>query len=377
MSEHQYYEFVAIDHPLTEADQEALRALSSRAEITATRFINTYNWGDFRGNPLKLMEKWFDLHLYLANWGSRRLMMRLPQRLVDRQAIAPFISELDDVELHASGGNLILDINMGELDIEDWEDGSGVLTALAPLRADILQGDLRLFYLIWLMAVDYELLDDETPEPLPGLGPLNGSLRAFASFFGVSSDLVDAAADRPADPLAQAMTPEAVSRSVAALPPDEKDRLLVRICDGDPFAAVELRKSVGRQIKNSTSAPPLAPRTVGELRARAEAVGKERALESARKAAAEREQKAEAARQAKRARLDAIIKRGESVWTEIESEIERRNGPGYDRAASLLRDLHDIATEKGGTAEFSRRLSNIRVRHAQKARFIDRLVDIR
>ena len=73
MSEFQYYEFQAVDRPLGEADRQALRALSTRARITATSFTNVYEWGDFKGDPATLMERWFDLHLYLANWGSRRL----------------------------------------------------------------------------------------------------------------------------------------------------------------------------------------------------------------------------------------------------------------------------------------------------------------
>src|SRR6202047_1563892 len=91
MSEYQYYEFQAIDHPLSEADRQALRDLSTRARITATSFTNSYEWGDFKGDPFKLMERWFDLHLYLANWGSRRLMIRLPKRLVDRGLLGAFL----------------------------------------------------------------------------------------------------------------------------------------------------------------------------------------------------------------------------------------------------------------------------------------------
>ena len=80
MSEYQYYEFQAIDRPLGEADIRALGGLSTRARITATSFVNHYNWGDFGGNPGNMMERWFDLHLYLANWGTRRLMIRVPKR---------------------------------------------------------------------------------------------------------------------------------------------------------------------------------------------------------------------------------------------------------------------------------------------------------
>ena len=82
MSEYQYYEFLAVDRPLDDAQQAEVRALSTRARITATRFINEYHWGEFRGDPRRLVERYFDAHLYLANWGTRRVMFRLPQSLL-------------------------------------------------------------------------------------------------------------------------------------------------------------------------------------------------------------------------------------------------------------------------------------------------------
>jgi hypothetical protein len=46
MSEYQYYEFAAIDRPLTREQMSRLRALSTRATITPTRFCNFYTWGE-------------------------------------------------------------------------------------------------------------------------------------------------------------------------------------------------------------------------------------------------------------------------------------------------------------------------------------------
>jgi hypothetical protein len=92
MSEYQYYEFLAIDRPLSADEMGELRALSTRAEITPWSFVNTYDWGNFRGNPSTLMERYFDAFLYLANWGTHRLMLRVPRRLLDQktaEAIAP------------------------------------------------------------------------------------------------------------------------------------------------------------------------------------------------------------------------------------------------------------------------------------------------
>jgi hypothetical protein len=70
MSEYQYYEFLALDRPLTAAEQEKVREYSSRARITATSFVNEYHWGDFRGDPAQLIRDYYDAHLYLANWGD-------------------------------------------------------------------------------------------------------------------------------------------------------------------------------------------------------------------------------------------------------------------------------------------------------------------
>ena len=83
MSEYQYYEFQAIDRPLTPAEVVELRALSTRAYISPTRFQNVYHWGNFKGDPRALMERYFDAFVYVANWGTHWFMLRLPRRALD------------------------------------------------------------------------------------------------------------------------------------------------------------------------------------------------------------------------------------------------------------------------------------------------------
>jgi hypothetical protein len=80
MSGYQYYEFLALDRPLAGKQLAELRSLPTRAEISATRFASEYHWGNFRGDPRAMMERYFDAFLYLANWGTRQLMFRLPRR---------------------------------------------------------------------------------------------------------------------------------------------------------------------------------------------------------------------------------------------------------------------------------------------------------
>jgi hypothetical protein len=83
VSEYQYYEFQALDRPLTQHEMLLLRRYSTRATITTTRFVNHYEWGNFKGDESSWMQKYFDAFLYYANWGTHRLMLRLPSRTLD------------------------------------------------------------------------------------------------------------------------------------------------------------------------------------------------------------------------------------------------------------------------------------------------------
>ena len=70
MSEYPYYEFHAVDRPLTSQQVEGIRGLSSRAQVTSSSFVNVYPFGDFRGDPDKLIEKYFNAFLCLQIPGE-------------------------------------------------------------------------------------------------------------------------------------------------------------------------------------------------------------------------------------------------------------------------------------------------------------------
>jgi hypothetical protein len=368
MSEYQYYEFQAIDRPLDRAALEELRSISSRARITASSFTNHYEWGDLKGDPRKFMEHWFDLHLYLANYNARRMMMRAPKRFLNLADIDPFLREVDWVKVWMSGDNVIIDIFPDEIepDDDDFDDGSGWLAGLAPLRADVLSGDLRLFYLLWLTAVQHELLSDDEVEPLPGIGPLSGALESFAEFFCIDPDLVRAAAELDADDAA--ISKDELRETLAAIPEREKTELLLRVVDGDALVAAELRKTLRKKCS-----APATYRTVGALRMRAGEIAEARERAYAERREAERRRQIEEAEKARRARLEALRQRGSGVWREVEQEIERRNPSGYDKATELLSDLQALAAEEGSQSDFARRLASIRAQRENKRKFIERL----
>lgn len=83
--------------------------------------------GDFKGEPSRLMESCFDMHLYFANWGTRRLMMRLPTRLIDRDGLGAFLDVVDWVTLWSEGEHTIIDICRDEVEPDDdeWDGGEG------------------------------------------------------------------------------------------------------------------------------------------------------------------------------------------------------------------------------------------------------------
>jgi len=54
MSECQYHEFAAVDRPLTDDGMAALRAMSRRATITPTRFVNQVESGGLKADPSEM-----------------------------------------------------------------------------------------------------------------------------------------------------------------------------------------------------------------------------------------------------------------------------------------------------------------------------------
>ena len=209
---------------------------------------------------------------------------------------------------------------------------------------------------------------------MAGIGPLTGALGAFAEFFGIDPDLLEAAADRPVT--ATAASPDAAGEVIAAMTDREKTDLLTRLFDGDPHIALELRALVRKRLGVHYAGLFSGTRTAGELRSRAHAIRLARDRVKAEKAEADRRRQAEEAAKARIVRIDALARRGETVWQEVETEIERRNAPGYDKATTLLLDLRSIAETRGTLAEFALRLHEIRERHARKERFIERLAAI-
>jgi hypothetical protein len=267
MSEYQYYEFLALDRALTQHDMRELRKYSTRATITATRFVNHYEWGDFKGNPSTWMQKYFDAFLYFANWGTHRLMLRLPSQALDIKTAKRYLRGHSSAA-HVKGDLLILDL-MAENEGGDREadDNTGLLSSLIPLRADIAAGDHRALYLAWLSSVQSGELNADEPEPPipPGLGALSAPLKALADFLYVGADLIAVAAVR-SQPVNDRVAREQFGQWIAGLPESEKAALLSRLAiDNELGLRAELLRRYHRTRPTVGSATVAKSRTVAEL----------------------------------------------------------------------------------------------------------------
>ena len=372
MSEYQYYEFQAVDRPLTEQERRELRAASTRATITATRFTNHYEWGHFKGNQSVWMEKYFDAFLYLANWGTHELMLRLPRKALDLETAKRYCCG-DSASARLKGDFVILDL-LSEDEDGDWDDGSGWLSSLIPLRADLAEGDHRALYLAWLLCVQSgDLKDGATEPPVPaGLGNLTASLKAFADFLRIDGDLIAAAAARSPEADASSSGRE-IEEWIAALPDATKTDWLVRLARGrEPRLQAELL----RQFRESQ--PPAhrgggALRTVGELRKTAEELAKDRRRKEAERAAAERARREREEAEARERHLIALGKREAEAWRKVDALIATKQPGRYDEAVKLLCDLRDLGVLKGRAEKVAACLRQLREEHARKSTFLERL----
>jgi hypothetical protein len=377
MSEYQYYEFQAVDRPLDARARAELRAISTRARITAASFVNTYDWGDLKADPLKLLERYFDLFLYVSNWGTRQFAMRLPARLIDVQALTACEVPEDLLLVGRREKHVIISIQRSELDYDDWgeegEDGSGWLGAVAPVRSELLAGDLRLLSLLWLVLVQEEWVGDDVLEPVPVVGPFSPALSALADFLCIDGDLVEAANRSCAGPQAAPASERQAERFLHGLAEDEKLALLMRLHRGDdPHLSAELRRRV-RGATNLSEIPRLPLRTAGELRAAARRINAQRRRLAEEKASAERRRQERAAAAAREERLKQLAGRGEAAWQDAENLIALRNAAGYEQAMTLLTDLGELADRNDAYEDFAQRLAQLRARHASKRSFIARL----
>jgi hypothetical protein len=307
VSEYQYYEFRALEQPLSAAQRAELRACSTRADITSTSFINEYHWGDLKAEPLDWMARHFDAHVYSANWGCCHFMLGVPLETLDRATVLEFSGGRDhggyggsSFAISEQEGRWILtwslDLGSGDSERFNFEDGRDWMARLLPLREEVMSGDLRPLYLGWMARLCSCELDDEALEPASpsGLPAPTPAQAALMEFLMLDPDL-----------LSVAVSASGVRRTVAQI---EEGR----------EAAERLR------------------------------------LDKERRQRARHEKKAQLERSK---RLADVASRAEAVWAEIEQLLLRATGASYTQAESAVIELAQALTAAGRRDEFDAALA--------------------
>jgi len=198
MSEYQYYEFLAIDRVLSSADQRALREISSRATISSTHFVNEYSFGDFKGDAVGFLHRWFDAHVYFANWGTYRFYFSVPGGNDYAKLYRKYLGE-DGVS--AKKSRIVLQIEASQ-DGGDYVEDEGWMKRLIAIRREVMSGDLRPLYIGWLAGICSEtsqIVGKEPPVPA-GLKKLSPAQESLVEFLQLSEKLTKIAFE-PSPPL--------------------------------------------------------------------------------------------------------------------------------------------------------------------------------
>lgn len=379
MSEYQYYEFVAIDKPLTPKQMAELRACSSRASITPTSFVNDYQWGDLKGDPVDWMRRYFDAHVYVANWCTCLVRLRVPKSAFGAGTFRAFKTKTA-FSVAQTKTHWLLEWGLDESDNYDRfadEDGRGWMGRLAPLRDELLRGDMRPLYLGWLADVSAGEVDEKAaePQPPPGLSRLTAAQQSLAEFLEVDEDLLAVAglAD-PHDSKADGERDSERDVWIAALPAAEKTAVLKLLLTGHAQQAereLKLRFLAWQREQHSSAKPQMRRRTVADLYKLAAS-----AAETRKRQEAVQRKKAEAKRRAKRnAYLRTLAADFDQCWRIADKQAARGIASAYDEVKHALVDLSDAYALCATRAAFDRKLVQFMDRHGKRGALVRRLAD--
>lgn len=379
MSEYQYYEFVAIDEPLTPKQIAELRSRSSRASITPTSFSNDYHWGNLKGDPVDWMRRYFDAHVYVANWCTCCLYLRVPQDAFDAETLRVFETE-SVFSVEGTKAHWLLEWELSESENYDRfaeEDGRGWMGRLTPLRDELLRGDTRSLYLGWLAGVSADEVDEKTtePPPPPGLSRLTAAQHSLAEFLEIDEDLLTAAgrSDHQAE-TADSKKGAELDAWIADVPAAERAAILKLLLTGYTQHAerrLKIRFLAWQREQRPMREHEPPRRTVAQLRELAAS-----AAEARTKQEAARRKRADADRLAERETyLRTMSSDFDQWWRHVDKRAERGIASAYDEARRVLVDLSEAYTLCDLRADFDRKLAQFMARHGKRGALIRRLAD--
>ena len=371
MSEYQRYEFMTTDRPLTRGELEEVRRLSSHIEASSSHALIEYHWGDFKHDPIEVLRQFFDGFLYWANWGAPQLAFRFPRGVLPADLLDGY--DLDEFATFTRYPECdLLDIHFGEMEGPDeWVEYD--LGSLMPIRDELMDGDTRALYIVWLAALgqtgaydEEETYEISTPPVPPGFGALTAAQQSLAELLQVPSEMLKAAARHSARTTPQSTpTDEDVASLIELLPEVRRREYLARLIRNESGLS-RLLISELRELRpeSGASAPQGQPVNFATLLAESDAIRQQ----------IEREQR-EREERARQKRRQVVHDHQDDYWRQATEAAERGSGYGYDLATGVLVELRAVADHYGEMEAFEQRLRDWVAPHLRRPAFVKRLRD--
>lgn len=372
MSEYQYYEFIALDGPISDAGLRYAEGCSSRADVSRVHWRNEYNFGNFSGSEETLLQ-YYDAHFYIANWGTVRFALALPEGVLDLDALQPYVQGHEQVEntltIGSSGKRTIIRWEQHEEGGWGWTEGAGILGHLSGIREELMRGDYRALFLGWLADFHPDEWRDSKNNtslvpPIPdGLDNLSPALHTFLEQFLVDRDVLAVVAG-----LAQDTMPDRIPISdvIDKMPTADMQNLLTRVADGD---GLRVMSELNRLTYPKSQTPIDQTMTCVDLATKAMAVREDRLRKEAEAADAKREQAAALRRQ----HLKGVMKRADTIWAGLDALVDQKTASAYDNVATQLKELRDAYEQEDGAAQFQNRLAAFRQQYARRPAMMKRI----
>jgi hypothetical protein len=193
MSEYQHYEFHTVKRALSRSEKAEINKLSSHIQVYSSSAWVAYEWGDFKHDPLKILERYFDLFVYDTNWGSQQIAFRWKSESVDVAVLQCFAVD-GVITVSQKKGFVFLNAVFEEnyqdsiWDEDEDEDGNR-FNFLGRFYTEIEKGNYTALIILWLKAIDLCGTDSSDLKPPTESGTLTKNHKLLTRFLGLNKIL--------------------------------------------------------------------------------------------------------------------------------------------------------------------------------------------
>lgn len=250
----------------------------------------------------------------------------------------------------------------------DYELGSFI-----SMRDELMNGDLRSLYIVWLAAQrilgsydEEEHYEIYVPSVPPGLAKPTAAQQELADLFQVPQELLEAVAQH--SQATTSSTDDDFAAWLALLPPERCNDYLLRLARNEPGLSRLLVKEL-RKL-NQSKANAVAHAGMGEHVTYATLLTESKVLRDRWEQEEHEKQQAEHQRHM----LD-VYNRQDEYWQQINLIVARGSGTAYDEATRLLNELRDTTSYLQANQEFQECFSTWVQPHLRRPALIKRLQD--